>query len=293
MGACYLAGRRVGDDDFRNAYDRVAPTYDQWQARMGRHTLRILEGDLPERAGEPLRILDLACGTGYLTQELVRRLEGAGRPAFAITGVDLSPAMLARCRAGLDDTRDALVEAEGLRFLEGCLPGSFDAVFCGWGMVYFPHHRLVRLLHRVLAPGGTVGAIMNCRGTLSGIEVLFIRTMSEHPQAVRKVMETRFRLPSGERQFRSWFTRHGFERIASGSGEEVVSFHTAGHCLRWLRETGALAGPEALFEDPAAIEPALVAGLARAEGGGPAFRMNHRFVYGIFRRGGQCGGYGK
>ena len=97
------------------------------------------------RAGD--RVLDIACGTGVLTAEAARRTG----PTGSVTGLDLSPEMLA-VAARLHP---------GLRWQQGsgdALPfpdQSFDAVVSQFGLMFFPDQVAgLREMRRVLVPGG-------------------------------------------------------------------------------------------------------------------------------------------
>jgi len=282
MGLCYLTGRRVSAEDLAEEYDGVAATYDLWTERMGPHTDRLLDLDLLPKVDRPLRIIDLACGTGYIARSLLSKL-GASRKA-SITCVDISRGMLARARESICDDRADFVEAEGMEFLASLAPGSCDAIYCGWGMVYFPRARLIPLCAIALQPDGILGSIMNCRGTLGGVEDLFVEVMSKHPAEVDKVMDTRFHLPANEAAFNSWFTRHGFVPALSGSGEEVVRWPAPDLLYGWLRDTGAIAGTGKLFHDPKKIAPVLIGRIAHRFAVDGGYRTNHKFVYGVYKK---------
>ena len=80
-------------DEMRAYYGRRAREYDDWWLARGLHAARERPGWAAEvdalvravAALEPRRVLDVACGTGFLT----RHLRGA------VTALDQSPAMLA------------------------------------------------------------------------------------------------------------------------------------------------------------------------------------------------------
>lgn len=95
----------------------------------------------------PQRILDLCCGTGLMTAELLNR-------GYDVVGVDASPAMLERARHRLAD-RAHLVEA-WLPDLP--VAGKFDAAvstFDGLNYLTLPELRATfAAVIRVLRPGG-------------------------------------------------------------------------------------------------------------------------------------------
>jgi ubiquinone/menaquinone biosynthesis C-methylase UbiE len=106
-------------------YDARAPEYDEWYRGVGRFERRARpEWDLDVRELEeavaalpPLRTLDVACGTGFLT----RHLRGD------VVALDQSTQMLALAGAQAPRAKLAQGDALDLPFPEG----SFDRVFTG------------------------------------------------------------------------------------------------------------------------------------------------------------------
>lgn len=93
------------------------------------------------------RVLDVACGTGVLTRE------AAGRtgPGGAVTGLDLSPEMLAVASRLSPELRWQQGSADALPFPDQ----SFDAVVSQFGLMFFPDPVAgLREMMRVLVPGG-------------------------------------------------------------------------------------------------------------------------------------------
>jgi demethylmenaquinone methyltransferase/2-methoxy-6-polyprenyl-1,4-benzoquinol methylase len=106
-------------------YDRRAPEYDDWWRGAGRFAERDRPGWEAEvtalqaalTALEPARTLDVACGTGFLTQHL----------RGEIVGLDQSESMLAEAREQAPAATFVQGEALALPFGDG----SFDRVFTG------------------------------------------------------------------------------------------------------------------------------------------------------------------
>ena len=106
-------------------YDVRAPEYDDWYLGLGRFdglerpdwddALRELEGVIAELP--VARTLDVACGTGFLTQ----RLHGT------VTGLDQSERMLAIARQRMPEAQFVHGDALELPFPES----SFERVFTG------------------------------------------------------------------------------------------------------------------------------------------------------------------
>ena len=97
-----------------------------------------------------VRVLEVACGTGIVTERLARRVQGRG----SLVATDLNEAMLAHAQRRLGP-RLAVEwrQADGTR-----LPfedGSFDVVVCQFGLMFFPDKAAgVAEAYRVLRSGG-------------------------------------------------------------------------------------------------------------------------------------------
>jgi phosphatidylethanolamine/phosphatidyl-N-methylethanolamine N-methyltransferase len=132
-----------------SAYRRWAPTYDVVFGaifQQGRTAVARRINDLP-----CTRVLEVGVGTG-LSLPLYSRDK-------RVTGVDVSPEMLAQARKRISDERLDNVESlhemdgENLQFADG----AFDAVVASYVMSVVPHpQRCLAEMTRVCAPGGTI-----------------------------------------------------------------------------------------------------------------------------------------
>ncbi len=96
------------------------------------------------QAGPELRVLDLCCGHGVVSGELVER--GAD-----VVGLDFSPAMVSLAEAAVPDAMFLQGDAMAMAFADG----SFDAITIGFGVPHFPDPaKGLGEAARVLAPGG-------------------------------------------------------------------------------------------------------------------------------------------
>ena len=152
-------------DEQKAYYAARAPEYDEWWLRSGRHDRGpefrrrwIAETNEVRAAlaafGAYGRILEIACGTGWWTQQLA---EGAKE----VTALDASSEMLERCRARVET---AGLGAERVRYLladiwEWTPERRYDEVFFGFWLSHVPDERFDafwELVDAALAPGGRV-----------------------------------------------------------------------------------------------------------------------------------------
>jgi ubiquinone/menaquinone biosynthesis C-methylase UbiE len=113
----------VVDEAMRGYYDRRAPEYDDWWHGTGLYAHRARPGwaeEVAELIGviaslPPVAVLDVACGTGFLSRHL----------AGEVVGLDQSAAMLQVAAARLPHGRVLCAEAVPLPFRDG----EFDRVF--------------------------------------------------------------------------------------------------------------------------------------------------------------------
>lgn len=95
-------------------------------------------------------VLDLACGTGDLTCEILRRC-----PEARITGVDLTPEMLALARIKLGAAKGVRFQTGDAQDLADFPDGAFGLVTCAFGFRNFPDKaKALAACRRVLATDG-------------------------------------------------------------------------------------------------------------------------------------------
>ncbi|HET6986279.1 MAG TPA: class I SAM-dependent methyltransferase [Kribbella sp.] len=119
------------------------------------------------RAGDD--VLDVACGTGNATLP-------AATTGARVTGLDLTPAMLAKARERAPGLGIEWVEgdAEDLPFPDS----DFDVVLSTFGCMFAPRHEMVAdEIARVLRPGGRLGL---CTWTPEGVIGEFFRVVSAY-----------------------------------------------------------------------------------------------------------------
>lgn len=117
---------------------------DAYVARIGPVTDEVAKVLTVRAAAPGQKVLDLCCGQGTLTAMLCE----AGAD---VTGLDFSPAMLARAAR----TAPAAALREGDAAALPFEAASFDAVVCNFGMMHLPRQpRVLSEIRRVLRPDG-------------------------------------------------------------------------------------------------------------------------------------------
>ena len=140
----------LSPDDVRRTFDAITPVYDamnrvmtlgldrRWRRRTAAAVVR--PGD---------RVLDACCGTGDLAL-------AAHEAGGIVTGLDFSPAMLARARRKSDAVSWVCGNVLALPFPDG----SFDVVTVGFGVRNVEDlEAALRELARVLRPGGRLACL--------------------------------------------------------------------------------------------------------------------------------------
>lgn len=139
-----------------NKYNRLASIYDlRWRNYLDRSFSFLLDfAEISPSAS----ILDLACGTGELTRLILKT-----NPQQDITGIDISPAMLAIANNKLEaypQAKLSIASATELPFARQ----SFDLVICANAFHYLESPELTLAeIKRVLKPKGTIVILDWCR----------------------------------------------------------------------------------------------------------------------------------
>ena len=230
----YTANARMAHDDpvleQQIAYYRArAHEYDQWFLRQGRYDrgaewnsqwLREVQ-ELREWLDtlRPLgRVLELACGTGWWTDRLLRH-------ASHVTAVDASPEVIALNRARVGTSRVRFVHAD---LFDWQPDERYDTVFFSFWLSHVPPDRFDsfwRLVRSALVPGGRVCFIDSRRTETS--------TAADHRLPEEDEVIARRRL-NDEREFRIYKIFYQPDQLATrlrALGWQVAVQTTANYFL--------------------------------------------------------------
>jgi ubiquinone/menaquinone biosynthesis C-methylase UbiE len=153
--------------------DEIAPV---WGTRFGKMLLRNLS--VPERG----QVLDISCGTGYPTIEILRRMSEGSR----LIAIDASSAMLDVARRKVADLGP--LGKKGVFFrTESAVPklsfadDVYDLVVCNLGLSEMPSLDLaLRDFARVCKKGGEVRCTLPLAGTFEEFHDLYREVLIKH-----------------------------------------------------------------------------------------------------------------
>ena len=214
--------------------------------------------------------LDLGCGPGRLTAELLERL-----PRGRVIAVDASPSMIATARELLAPRfgeRVTLIESDLLKLeLDSVADLAFSTATFHWIQ---DHARLFRVLHRALKPGGRL--VAQCGG---GTNLARIRGRAD--QLIRDARFAAF--------FREWqnpwnyttpeataarLRAAGFAEVETGLEESPITFDGA-EAFRQFARTVVVRPYLAAIEDEARRAEFLDALVEQAAGDTPPFTLDY------------------
>jgi ubiquinone/menaquinone biosynthesis C-methylase UbiE len=133
-------------------HDEAAAEYDRAFAHVSSHFLPFLLGAADVRAG--MKVLDIATGTGLAAAECLRAVGSTGH----VVAADQSEAMVEQAKERLGSAPNIAFAVENGQVLSFG-DGSFDALVCSLGLMFFPDpSRGLSEFLRVLCPGARAGA---------------------------------------------------------------------------------------------------------------------------------------
>lgn len=194
---------------------------------MGSHQTRIGLESLKGVNWKNKKVLDIGCGDGKLTSEVLKKTE-----ASEIIGIDISKEQIRKAKAIFKGERKLkfyFADASNLkRFKENC----FDAVFCNIAFQQFKDkEKALKEMFRVLKKGGEV-------------RINYIEEKSELLQKLLGIL-TKLKLKSkgikrvkiSRKEFEKMAKRGGFSRVKVSSQENIFYFKDVYGMLNGYRET--------------------------------------------------------
>lgn len=181
------------------------------------------------------RLLDIACGTGVVPRAVAATGVSVGR----LTGLDMTPGMLAVAARVAGDTGAEWMEGDGT-----AMPfedGAFDVLTCQQGLQFFPDRAAgAAEFHRVLAPGGR--AVVACWTALEDQEAhaAYVRAIAPLEPDLAGVGEAPFSFGDSE-ALAALLRAAGFAEVDVARVDHVARFASAAEFVRSFAEGSPLA----------------------------------------------------
>ena len=195
---------------------------DAYERFMGRYSRELSPAFVDfARVGAGQRVLDLGCGPGALTGELVRRLG-----ADAVAAVDPSETFVDACRRRHPGVDVRAGRAEGLPFEDA----SFDGALAQLVLHFVADPvRAASELRRVVRPGGTVAAaVWDFAEGMEMLRAFWDAATSVDPDAPDELRTMRFGRPG---EIAGWLVESGFDEVTES--ELAVASSYAGFDELW------------------------------------------------------------
>jgi ubiquinone/menaquinone biosynthesis C-methylase UbiE len=197
-----------------------------------------------------MRILDIAAGTGLVAEAALNVIGPAGR----VIAADLSPAMAEKARVRLGQARNASVAVEDGQALS-FVDGSFDAVVCSLGLMFFPNpQRGLAEFHRVLRAGGCAAVSVNTvpeRSYNTRINLAIARYLPSLADAAARVFSL-----GNEMKLRSLFEGANFREVEIATQTKVFTLPSFDNYFEPI-ERGAGSPGQAFVSLPEAVRRAV------------------------------------
>jgi ubiquinone/menaquinone biosynthesis C-methylase UbiE len=226
-------GCDMSDLQFR---DTAAAGYDRAVGHMTRQLLPSLLRAARLAPGQ--RVLDIATGTGIAAEAAAAAVGSSG----SVVATDISPAMVERARERLGAARNlafAVEDGQGLTFPAG----SFDAVLCNMGLMYFPDPaRGLAEFHRVLRHGGRAAVSVNTtpeRSMISRVLLLIGRHVPSKAAEAARLFSL-----GEEAHLRALFAAAGFADVETATETLRIAFPSFGAWFGGVEQGAGNVGQE-------------------------------------------------
>ncbi|WP_027408463.1 malonyl-ACP O-methyltransferase BioC [Anoxybacteroides tepidamans] len=209
----------------RKRFSERAATYD----RFANVQKKMADALVIRIAVRPTRILEVGCGTGYLTEQLIRTF-----PDAHLTAVDIAPGMIAAAQQRLDNRitwRCADIE-------EMAIDERYDLIISNATFQWLnAPERTINRLARALNPGGQLLFSTFGADTFQELHASFLAALKQHGIAER------FSIGPSFPGLSDWLKRceHAFPKAAVAAEEtwETEYFPTVRDFFLSLRQIGA------------------------------------------------------
>lgn len=262
-------------------YDNASADYDPFFSNtMGKYSLEMID---KINFQKDQHILELACGTGFITENVVKKMQGQG----FITTVDQSAGMLELARnklEGFENIKLDIRQGNMMQFLHSIPDSSFDNAVCGWAICYVNPVEFLKEIRRVLKPDGRIGIIETRSDSEQVLMEAFDEVLEENPSLLEKYIK--IALPSNSNTLKSWFIKGGLHPVDCWEGKEVLPYYDSEGAIEWVQRSGASAGfLDVINRDRIQeVMEKVKAIIDRDIKNGKKFELSHTYVAGVARK---------
>ena len=208
--------------EIENSYNKAANSYDKHSISQ-RKIADKLFSYLPQTANN---VLDLGCGTGYLSKKISTRYKN-------ITLVDNSRKMLEQAHEKVPHAKTALLDFNKDELL---FKDTYDLILSSSALHWANDFEATLVKIKKIAQKGLIFSIM-LDGTLK--EIREIRKEVAPNKRIKPILHS-------HNYYLDILKLHGFKIKHSEQMQVVINFKTVDHSIRHLRKTGVNAGSDKL-----------------------------------------------
>lgn len=264
--------------DISNSYTKVSEKYDSsFLKEMHKYNETMLdeliENIKSDKTTDNIKVLDLACGTGFNSEYIRKRVDNT-----TFTLVDISKGMLDKARDLGQDSWN-YIESDMISYLKSCDDESLDIVICAWAIKYQEPSKIIKEISRVLKKDGYVAVIVNLKGTLPEVRKIYPSLIRMHYKNVNKLM-LELPNPLSEKTFNRWFINKSFKKLSLQSGVHEFKFSSSEELVKWITSTGALAGYDAMVDmEDSRVQETMLKLFNKKN----ICSITHKFVWGVYK----------
>lgn len=221
--------KRVGNEELRDAYDKVGEFYDEfWVTEAGKPVVDLIRSISIKESG---LIIEAGCGTGFATRLLADKYK-MGK----VLAVDLSSGMIeqAKKRLGLKENV-RFIQGDALEILNKQRP--FDLIFSSWVMGYIPLKPFFEASYNALSNSGKLAFVVHKEDSPYVPLQIFSGLVAEDPSVLQK--HVAFDFPVDISHVRSLIESAGLKVGHIWDGKIVFSYDTPEQVLEHLLKSGA------------------------------------------------------
>ncbi len=220
------------------SYNGISDGYDKvWTNHMRDKSVEMIEKlDIKKDT----KILDLTCGTGFVTSKLYNKSKSK------VVGVDKSEGMLKIAKKNYGKNCD-FVKSDVIKFLKTQPKDSYDIITCAWGLGYTKPYKLIKESIRILKKGGKLAIIDNTLFTIKEAIWSSILSIAEKPDSLEHMFNVNFLPLLKSLEIRMKIA--GFLIEDSWKGEKTYYVKNGKEAVEKLVATGAFAGLEFCYSE--------------------------------------------